>query len=147
MTMGKRFAIVLTTLGVLLGGGAVAAAPAHAAYDGCDFGYVCIYTATGGTGTHYAIHVVSGFCTNITVGDNTADSFYNHRDNRHVQFYQLPDCQGYVLCRDGALINCPGSLDDPFPAGAFGNFIDQRGVGTNRKNHRNRASSIFGNTG
>lgn len=148
--MIKRLAVILATFGVLLG---VAATPAQASYSDCTDGIdlVCIWTSTGGDGTKYSFHGVSGFCTNITAGDNTADSFLNNRSSKHVQFYQLPDCQGYVLCRQGSngWINCPGSLDDPIAAGVSGNFLltDAPGGGGGQLNHRNKASSIFFNTG
>lgn len=148
--MIRRVSIMLVGIVAALASTAV---PAQASYSDCTDGIelVCIWTSTGGDGTRYSLHGVSGFCTNITAGDNTADSFMNNRSSKHVQFYQLPDCQGYVLCRQGSngWINCPGSLDNPFPAGLTGDFLrtSAPGGGGGETNHRNKASSVFFNTG
>lgn len=146
--MKRRILVVFTALGLLLGVGATAA---QASYSDCTDGaeLVCMWTSTGGDGTRYSVAGVSGFCSNITAGDNTADSFMNNRSSKHVQFYQLSNCQGYVLCRQGSngWINCPGSLDNPLPAGTTGDFLRTNAPGGGEINHRNKASSVFFNTG
>lgn len=148
MSTVRRLAVVFTALGVLLGVGAVAASPAFAAYDGCTFGYVCMYSGNGGTGTRHSYAGVSGFCTNIGDVPNTANSFYNRRDNgKHVQFYDGPDCNGAVLCKDGGFFMCPGSLSDPHAAGTHATFIDRPVRAGVEINHKNKASSIWFNNG
>lgn len=148
MSTFRRLAVVLTALGALLGVGAVAASPASAAYDGCTFGYVCLYDGDGGTGTRHSYHGVSGFCTNITDVPNTANSFYNRRsDGKHVQFYDGLNCSGTVLCKEGALLLCPGPLSDPHAAGAFATFMDRPTRAGGRVVHKNKSSSIWFNNG
>jgi hypothetical protein len=148
--MGKRFAVVLTVLGVLTGVGAVAASPALAAYDNCTFGYVCMYNSNGGEGTRHSYAGVSGHCTNINDVPNTANSFYNRRDDgKHVQFYSGRDCKGTLLCKQSiAVLECESGVSDgPHAAGTAATFLEAPRRGGGCWCHRNNAESIFFNNG
>lgn len=148
--MKRRIAVVLTALTVALGAVLVVATPANAAYDGCTFGYVCMYNGNGGEGTRHSYHGVSGFCTNINDVPNTANSFYNRRDDgKHVQFYDGTNCTGTVLCKQSiAILECESGVSDgPHAAGTAATFISAPRRGGGCWCHRDKASSIFFNNG
>lgn len=145
MSTFRRFAVVFTALGVLLGVGAVTASPAYAAWDNATPGLVCLWNLTGGTGAKNCYAGVSGFCTNINDVPNTHNSFWNRRgddtpgtqaDDKHVQFYDGRNCTGALVKAEN------NGYEGPFASGVrkdFWVFLDY--------NWRNRTESIFFNTG
>jgi hypothetical protein len=146
----RRLSALLAALLLTLGIGAVAASPAFAAWDGCESGYVCMYDGNGGTGIRHSYHGVSGYCTNINDVPNTANSFYNRRnDSKHIQVYSARNCTGTLLCKQSiAVLECEsGASDGPFPVGTAATFLESSRRGGGCWCHRNNAESIFFNTG
>jgi hypothetical protein len=138
MIMRKRIVVFAVTLLAMLG---LAASPAHASYADCDWGTVCLWTGTDGTGTIYRLRGVAGQCINMVGGGvNSADSYANRREgniSHHVQFYDDFGCTGILL----QVAHFDGG---PIPSGAEGNFTVFR---TSRGTHRNRVNSVWFNNG
>lgn len=136
MKLRTRIAVVITAVLAL---GVLAATPAQASYDDCNWGTVCVYTGLNGSGSKYTLINVGGSCHRL-VGNavNNIESYANRRSgstSHHVQFYDGPDC-------NGALLHVVTYHGGPIPSGAEGNFEVTRSV-----SYRNRTESVWFNNG
>lgn len=148
MTWGARtLAACLVVLGLV----SLAAAPAQAVtgYARCEWGEVCLFTGLDGGGTIYPHVAISGTCVNMVGGaNNSANSFVNKRPQQsanaahHIQIYDGANCTGTLLA-----IGAFGNNRGPFPSGTRANFTRYNPRGGGDINFRERASSIFWNTG
>lgn len=138
--MRQRILTVLAALAVIIGMQFAAPSPAHAGYNDCITpNLVCLWEGTGGNGNQWSWYANPGTCVTMeSFLRNKMESFYNSLNNgKHVQFYDLPNCTGAELKRNGGGI---GGTFGPFPVGTQDSFC---GV----CNHRNRVDSIWFNNG
>jgi hypothetical protein len=118
VTIRKRIATFTFALMAALGGGAVAASPAYAAWGGCSSGNNCFYGLSGGAGTPYQSDA-SGWpdntCITLPVAwRNFASSIYNHAPNTYIRYFALTGCQGgaIVVLWGGGHVSLSGNLNN-----------------------------------
>lgn len=135
----RAIVVCLISTGVV----AIVVSPANASYTECNSGYVCIWYNDNGGGTRYEAYANPGTCHTALSGspaNDQANSFRNRLTNgKHVQFYNGTNCNGTLLL-DSNRFGGPHAVNaqNNFHYGLIGvQFID----------HKNKASSIFFNTG
>lgn len=138
----KRFISIFLVVAAIV---AIAGTSASASYAECNSGYVCIWYNINGGGTRVESYGNPGTCVPFSgqSWNNQADSFRNRLNNgHHVQFYDGTNCNGQVLWRDGLWMD-----DGPFAVGMMDNFEWNTPHGSTATIHRNKASSIWFNSG
>jgi hypothetical protein len=95
----------------------VAGAPAQASTSECVPDTVCVWNTGSYTGLLVTVWKPPGTCYNLPAAANDrAETFYNHLQERHVQFYKDANCAGHLLHRN---TDCS---QGPFGPSAVGTF-------------------------
>lgn len=140
--MRKTITRALVVLAMATGIGAVAAAPAQAAYSDCTVGYVCLWNDSGGVGFPSLVrNDPPGTCYNVpTFWNDKMDSFSNRLlFGKHVQFYKDANCTGHLMHQQNNNRSSGPFGSDPVTSDNFLSSINH--------NDRNILTSIWFNNG
>lgn len=101
MTWRNRITVTLALLGVLLGAGAVAAAPAQAGTGDCAWGRVCVWKVAGHIGAPAYYWTVpsgsGGVCFNYGAGLNDQVDSIAVKGGRSATQYRDANCSGNAV--------------------------------------------------
>lgn len=144
--MKRRISVLLLAVGLGAGIAVAVQAPAQASYSSCASGTVCTWDNPDGSGSpRIAFWASPGTCFELTgAADNSADSFRNHITT-HIQFYDNHGCTGTLLKDATGATIFDGITQQNFMQ--QDQVISHPGCQYPSTCFRNRASSVFFNTG